>query len=166
MEPPAPPLTLGEYMRRLRRHRGRSLLQIAEETGISYTHLSRIEADSTLPNADTVTKIATSLDGDLRLMLEMARCLPQVILDRMVETAGDRQSATQLRAANLGSSGGAHDEPSQLILALVQAFNFSASEANEMALAIGSLAALPIDRRTLLITLIHNLRSEGSGGTR
>ena len=82
-------LTLGEYLRRLRRQRRWGLQQLAESTGLSVSHLSRIENDSAVPNADTVVKLATALDGELDRMLEMADCLPREILDRYVRRASD-----------------------------------------------------------------------------
>lgn len=92
-------LTLGEYIRRLRREQKRSLHSISLDTKISYTHLSRIEADSTLPNADTVARLAEALGGDLKLMLEMAKCLPRAILDRIVTEQAAAQAGGLQRAA-------------------------------------------------------------------
>jgi transcriptional regulator with XRE-family HTH domain len=76
-------LTFGEYIRRLRRGRKWNLNTLAEASGISYTHLSRIENDSKLPSVDLVAKLAEALDGDLIAMLVMADCLPRSILDLM-----------------------------------------------------------------------------------
>jgi transcriptional regulator with XRE-family HTH domain len=49
-------LTLGEYIRRLRRHKGWGLDELAAATQLSVSHLSRIENDKAIPNADTVVK--------------------------------------------------------------------------------------------------------------
>ena len=73
--------TVGEYMRRLRRRKGWTLLELARETGLSYSHLSRLENDKNLPNPETVVKLAGALDGDLDQMLALAKCLPQEVLD-------------------------------------------------------------------------------------
>ncbi len=89
-------ITFGEHMRRLRRGQRLSLHDLAERTGLSYSHLSRIENDSSLPRPLTVVEIATALDGDLRQMLELAECLPQIILDRMGER-GDSPPLSPLR---------------------------------------------------------------------
>ena len=70
-------LSLGEYVRRLRRAANRPLGSVAEETGISYTHLSRIENDSKVPSADSLVKIAAALGGNLELMLAKTNRLPQ-----------------------------------------------------------------------------------------
>ena len=63
-------LTFGEYMRRLRRAKGLNLSDLTQRTELSYSHLSRIENDSSLPQPKTVVEIATALDGDLKRMLE------------------------------------------------------------------------------------------------
>ena len=76
-------LTFGETMRRLRRQKEWSLGTLAEETGLSYSHLSRVENDSASPQADAVARLAEALDGDLRELLELAACLPAVILQRI-----------------------------------------------------------------------------------
>jgi len=73
--------TVGEYIRRLRRCKGWTLLELARETGLSYSHLSRLENDKNLPNPETVVTLARALDGDLDQMLLLAKCLPQALLD-------------------------------------------------------------------------------------
>src|SRR5215210_6540860 len=82
-------ITLGEYVRRLRRRKRWQLQELAAATGLSATHLSRIENDSAVPNPDTVVKLSNALDGELELMLQMADCLPREILDRLVDRAAD-----------------------------------------------------------------------------
>ena len=49
-------LTLGEYIRRLRRQQGWGLEDFAAATQLSVSHLSRIENDKAIPNADTVVE--------------------------------------------------------------------------------------------------------------
>src|SRR5678809_791412 len=80
-------LTFGEYVRRLRRRKRWQLQALATATGLSVTHLSRIENDSAVPNADTIVKLSNALDGELERMLQMADCLPREILDRLVHRA-------------------------------------------------------------------------------
>ena len=55
-------LTLGETIRRLRRHKKWSLGTLAQETGLSYSYLSRVENDSASPQADAVARLAEALD--------------------------------------------------------------------------------------------------------
>jgi transcriptional regulator with XRE-family HTH domain len=91
------PLSLGEYVRRLRRRKGWQLQELANATGLSLSHLSRIENDNALPNADTVVRLAQALDGELEQMLQMADCLPREILARLIRRAED--SAPSLHRA-------------------------------------------------------------------
>jgi len=94
-------LTLGEYVRRLRRRKRWQLQELATETGLSATHLSRIENDSAIPNAETVVKLANALDGDLERMLELADCLPREILDRLVRRVADGDAVHRLSAGDM-----------------------------------------------------------------
>ena len=78
-----PDLTFGEYVRRLRRRQHMGLNDLAKESELSVSHLSRLENDSGIPNPDTVVKIANALGGDLEQMLKLAKCLPREILERL-----------------------------------------------------------------------------------
>src|SRR3954462_6962303 len=82
-------LTFGEYLRRRRRDKRMPLQDVARQSGLSTTHLSRLENDNGLPTTDTVVKLHRVLGGDLTVMLELARCLPDEILDRYVRRADD-----------------------------------------------------------------------------
>ena len=154
-------LTFGEYLRRLRRDRRWSLHQLAEQTGLSYTHLSRLENDSTLPRADTVAKLAEALDGDLKELLTLADCLPQLILDRIVsrpETSG----VLLRRVAGPGESPRA---ASQLVEP--QVAERAARDRGldpEEALAIGEivdrLVSLDVRQRESLLTIIRGLQGD------
>lgn len=62
-------LSFGEYIRRRRRAKRWQLQELAVQSGLSLSHLSRIENDNAVPNPDTVVKLAKALDGDLELML-------------------------------------------------------------------------------------------------
>src|SRR5215204_2329389 len=94
-------LTLGEYLRRLRRDKRMPLQDVARKAGLSSTHLSRLENDNGLPTTDTVVKIHNVLGGDLPVMLELARCLPNEILERYIRRADD--GAPVLKRSATGS---------------------------------------------------------------
>ena len=79
--------TLGRHIRHLRIDAGLSLWEVSERTGLAYTHLSRVENDSAVPNPATIAKIAEALGGDVAVMLRLADNLPQAILDRLSERA-------------------------------------------------------------------------------
>lgn len=97
-------LTLGEYLRHLRRRKGWNLQQLAHNSGLSVSHLSRLENDNGLPNAQTVVNLSTALEGDLEQMLQLADCLPEEILDRLLRRVGS--GASQHRR-----SAGAESDP-------------------------------------------------------
>lgn len=160
-------LTLGEYLRRLRRSAGTSLLQLSETTGISYSHLSRIENDSTLPNTEMVVRLAEVLDGDLKEMLRMAKAVPKIILDRMTETSADGHSTKMLRRANLGDLDDSLQPRVRLLTDLLyQHFDLDAEQAQEIAMGVDDLTQLGIDQQTLLVSMIRSLlKGEGGGRT-
>jgi len=60
-------LTFGEHLRRLRRRKRLALQAVARESGLSVSHLSRMENDAAVPTADTVVKIHKVLGGSLAL---------------------------------------------------------------------------------------------------
>ena len=57
-------ISLGSEMRQVRKARKLTLKQVAEETGISLSHLSAIERGAANPSLDVVRKIANTLDID------------------------------------------------------------------------------------------------------
>ena len=156
-------LTFGEYMKRLRRSKKWNLTTLSEQTGISYTHLSRLENDSALPSADAVASLAVSLDGDLKAMLQMANCLPQVILDRIsanVENAG----ANSLKRT-AGPAGNAPEEPGLdlgegLVAHLKHDYSLGDEEIGAVARAIRGLARLEKSRRLSVIEMIIGLAQQ------
>jgi transcriptional regulator with XRE-family HTH domain len=93
-------LTFGEYVRRLRRRKRWQLQELAMATGLSATHLSRIENDNAVPNPDSVVRLANALDGELEQMLELADCLPREILDRLVQRAAESGTVLKRSAGN------------------------------------------------------------------
>src|SRR5688572_18946283 len=95
-------LTFGEYLRRLRRQKAMQLQDVARRSGLSTTHLSRLENDNGLPTTDTVVKLHRVLSGDLSVMLELAKCLPDEILDRYIRRAEDE--APVMKRSALGKA--------------------------------------------------------------
>ena len=159
-------LTLGEYIRRLRRAAQWSLSSLAEETGISYSHLSRIENDSTVPGADTVARIATALDGDLKLMLEMANCLPRAILDR-IAAREETTSPSSFRRALEGEPNRAA-QPSELgaaVTDLALTAGLDENDVSDIREAVRHLIQLGPARRSTLTSLIRSLYEEADEQT-
>jgi len=54
-------MTLGEKIRRMRKERGFSIMDIREATGLSKSTISEIENSKSNPTADTLQKIAKAL---------------------------------------------------------------------------------------------------------
>jgi transcriptional regulator with XRE-family HTH domain len=93
-------ISLGEYVRRLRRDKQWDLQELADHVDLSVSHLSRIENDRAVPNADSVIRLAKALDGDLGLMLELAEHLPREMLERLLRRVNGGGSAHR-RAAGI-----------------------------------------------------------------
>jgi transcriptional regulator with XRE-family HTH domain len=155
-------LTFGEYMRRLRRAKGLNLSDLTQRTELSYSHLSRIENDSSLPQPKTVVEIATALDGDLKRMLELAECLPQVILDRMVER-GEGATAMLKRSANRRSGHSNEMTLNELARQIAKTSGVSASEAAGIADAVERLVQLDEHQRSAVTNLIRSLTVDREG---
>jgi transcriptional regulator with XRE-family HTH domain len=154
-------LTFGEYMHRLRRHRKWTLNNLAEHSGLSYTHLSRLENDSVVPTAESVAKLAEALDGDLKAMLELANCLPRVILDR-ISSQEDRQMHNLL----LRTAGSHEDQQTvqardikhPLVEKLKETYELGDDEAAPLALAIDELVQMDGLQRLAFFTVIAGQR--------
>jgi transcriptional regulator with XRE-family HTH domain len=154
-------VSLGEYIRRLRRAADLSLYALAEETKISYSHLSRIESDSTIPSADSVAKIAEALNGDLKLMLEKAQCLPRFILDR-IDARGAVAQGTSLKRAALGSTDRSPRSPRQVQALVDRAIGTGLDEdvARDLAEAFELLIGLAPSKIAAITQLIRSLDGE------
>lgn len=151
-------LTLGETIRRLRRQKKWNLGKLAEETGLSYSYLSRVENDSASPQADAVVRLAEALDGDLRELLELAACLPEVILKRISRRVEGSPAASLNRSAHR-DDGSSHGSVGALIIDLAMQHGLPVPEAHDLADAIERLVTLPPDQRATLTRLILTLDS-------
>jgi transcriptional regulator with XRE-family HTH domain len=150
-------VTFGEYVRHLRRRRKWSLHMLADATGLNYTHLSRMENDSTVPRADTVVKMAEALNGDLKFMLELADCLPRAILDRIISVQEENPTKPLSRTAGPSQD----NEPcSKLSLDPSIFHGLGAREAQTLAEAISELVHLDPHQRSAVINLIHTLAED------
>jgi transcriptional regulator with XRE-family HTH domain len=150
--------SLGEYIRHLRRQAKRSLLSLAEETRISYSHLSRIENDSTVPNPDTVVRIAAALGGDLTRMLEMADCLPREILDRIMAREETAESSSLRRTS--GHEGGTPEPSGASLEDLALAAGLTGEEVGDIMAAVRQLIRLKPHTRSTVTKMIRSLEEE------
>ena len=151
-------LTLGETIRRLRRGKQWSLGTLAERTGLSYFHLSRVENDSAHPQADAIARLAEALDGDLRALLELADCLPEVILQRISRQEVGSPARSLPRAAHragespLGAGG-------PFATDIARRYGLHVAEAQDLAEAVERLVMLPPAQRASITRLILTLES-------
>lgn len=58
-------VTTGEWIRIRRCRLGFTLAQVSDKTGLSISHISRIEGGAHSPGLDTLTKIADALGVDV-----------------------------------------------------------------------------------------------------
>jgi transcriptional regulator with XRE-family HTH domain len=163
------PLSFGEYTRRLRRLKRWQLQDVAAATGLSVSHLSRIENDNALPNADTVVKLATALGGDLPQMLELADCLPREILERLVRHA-DPESGALRRSASLAATDSGYrralvDEiDPTLRRILAQQFGLSPRDVDGLYTVLRRMAQMRPEQREAVIAFLASSASEDLSG--
>lgn len=82
-------MNFGERIRQLRKAKKLSQRDLAAETGINFTYISRIENGklefSEFPSEATIHKLADALNGDEEELLIMAKKIPDVIKERVFE---------------------------------------------------------------------------------
>lgn len=84
--------TIGQRIREIRKARNLTQRQLADQVGLNFTYLSRIEndrldADQT-PREETLEKIAGALDTDLDELLLLARRIPDSFRSRILAKPG------------------------------------------------------------------------------
>ncbi len=151
-------ISLGEYIRRLRRARNLSLYALSEQTGLSYSHLSRIETNSTVPGAGTVAKLAETLEGNLKSMLEMADCLPRAILDRI--TARDESQPASLHRTAGDTHTWESEERDARLLSYAADSGLNEDEAAQLASAVAELVRLEPRRRSAVTKMLLAFQAE------
>ncbi len=156
-------LSLGEHVRRLRRGKHWQLQELAAETGLSVSHLSRIENGNVLPNAETVVKLAKALDGELELMLEQADCLPRAILERLRSREPMKELRRIARESEAPAIGSVFVETfdHELRRALVEQFGLSAHDAEVLLRLMEHLMAMSAAERELLTAFLRARQGAG-----
>jgi transcriptional regulator with XRE-family HTH domain len=159
-------LSLGKYIRQLREGKRLSLLELSNRSTVAYAHLSRIENESTIPNPETIVKIAHELDGDLTLMLQKANKLPRVILDRLME----RDKAVKLQTLRRAIPGESDDSPGgtdESSVRAIESAELTEQEVTQLREAIEGLVSLrPHARRAViqLLSVLHDDEGNGEPG--
>lgn len=128
----------------------------AGQADLSYSYLSRIENDSTVPGPDAVARIAVALDGDLKQMLELADCLPRAILDRILaEKDVSGKPFLPRRAMRQAEQPPATPFETLSVVELAQAAGLTEEEAGAMLEAVQLLCRVPKYQHTASGTLME-----------
>ncbi len=153
-------MSFGLYMRQHRNAKRWNLTRLAEETKLSYSHLSRLENDSSLPKPDTVVTLADALDGDLKEMLALAKCLPESILNQMTNVNEGGQVLR--RAADRHRSAAGEKRQLSHAKALAKTLGLTSREADEAGNTVLEFLKLDGRQREALARLIDSMSSESS----
>jgi len=82
-------MTFGERVRELRNAKGWSLRELAEQVGVGFTYLSRVENGrlnyGDYPSNALIHRLADSLDADEEELLVLAERVPDRIRQRVLE---------------------------------------------------------------------------------
>lgn len=160
-------LTLGEYIRRLRRKSKKNLQDLAAETELSISYLSRIENDNAVPNAEAVVKLKRALDGDLETMLIKAACLPEEILERLTRRAVQGAAALRRAAGDDRDDGFAGalvgDIDPALRNAIAEQFGVSEGDAEALFEALKQMSMMRPEIREAAMKTIAALAMAGVG---
>jgi transcriptional regulator with XRE-family HTH domain len=91
------PSAVGERIRKLREHKGLSLGDVSQRTGLSEELLERIEADVVAPPLGTLTKLARALEMKMGYLLTGGESKPFVITRKDERKPVSRHAAEQQR---------------------------------------------------------------------
>ncbi len=75
----------GSYIRELRKRKGLSLRQLADDAAIDFTYLSKVETNKIPPpSEDAIARLASALEADLDKLLSLARKVDKSLHDFLV----------------------------------------------------------------------------------
>ena len=79
--------TFGQTVKRLRKAKRITQLELAERIGVDFTYVSKIENDRTMrtPAESTIRKIAEVLDVNAEELILLARRIPQNLQETIVQ---------------------------------------------------------------------------------
>lgn len=76
--------TFGQRLRELRRQAGLSQRRLAEEVGVDFSYVSKLENDRLpAPSADTTIRLATAMGVPPEELLAAARKIPEAVGDEL-----------------------------------------------------------------------------------
>lgn len=89
-------MQFGSYIRELRKQRDLSLRQLAEDAGIDFTYLSKVETNKIPPpSEEAIVRLADALGADVDELLSLARKVDKTLHDFLVT---ERDAPRLLRA--------------------------------------------------------------------
>jgi hypothetical protein len=118
-----------------------------------------VENDNGLPTTDTLVKIHHFLGGELPVMLELAQCLPDEILDRYIRRADDKAPAFKRSALGQAddprfAEAFIEDMDPSIRQAVTQAFGLSERDAEGVLTALRRLAKMSEQEREQVIGVL------------
>ena len=95
----------GTRLRKLRQEKGFSQKRLAAAVGVHHTYVSKVESGkldfALYPGEELVRKLAVALDGDETELLLLAKKVPPLIRDRVLERPDDFRKLATLDDASL-----------------------------------------------------------------
>ena len=82
---------LGKYLKKARKSKNLTLLQLQEKSGVSNSHISRIERGLREPSPETLKKISSPLGIPYEMLLEKAGYLEKRNKDKIKSALSDDQ---------------------------------------------------------------------------
>lgn len=93
-----------ELLRVLRRQRGLTLQELAEQTGLTKSYLSKIERGRSTPSIAVAMKVAAALDVDVAQLFCERSAEEKITVDRATDGAAGAQRYRAVAAGLLGKS--------------------------------------------------------------
>lgn len=78
-------MSIGEKVRKIRKEKGLSIMDLKEKTGLSKSTISDLENDKSSPTIDTLQKIANALGVDIKEFFEEKLENQTELIDDLVE---------------------------------------------------------------------------------
>ncbi|KZS68192.1 DNA-binding protein [Mycobacterium kansasii] len=88
-------------LRAVRRHRGLTLEQLAEQTGLTKSYLSKIERGHSTPSIAVALKVARALDVDVGRLFSDETAQEKITVDRASDRAGQVRGRYRALASTL-----------------------------------------------------------------
>ena len=91
----------GDLLRGLRKERGLTLIRLAEASGVSDGHLSKLENGRKPPTVEMIGRLALGLGVDARILIERSGLLPDPVMERLLSPGEVRPEDVPLATRGL-----------------------------------------------------------------